>query len=143
MSKLQPVESIDTLLYVEPQEVPTLWPKIEEYIRQANSFGGGKFALHHWLAKIINGQSELFVSPTLETAVVCEAQEFPLRRVYMIVLLGGEGNCDWDNYMKVFEARSKFWGCTAMEVYGRVGWKRILESRGAKLAHCVWRKELS
>lgn len=136
------VPQTDTLLLVEPHEATTVWPSIEEYVRQANSFGGGKFAPHHWLAKILNGQAELLVSPTLKTAVVCEPQQFPLRRVYMIVLLGGEGGCNWDNYMQVFEERSRVFGCTALEVYGRAGWKKIVESRGAKLAHCVWRKEL-
>lgn len=130
------------LLLVEPYEASALWPKIEEYLRQACAFGGGKFAPHHWLARVLVGQADFFVSPNLESAVIAEPQRFPLSSVYMIVLLGGEGGCDWDAYLSTLNCRGRELGCDAIEVYGRPGWKRIFESRGAKLAHYVWRKEI-
>lgn len=142
MEQLSLIKGEDTLLLLEPHEAPALWHKIEEYIRQACAHGGNKFAPHHWLARVLSGQADLFVSPSLETAVIAEPQGFPLVNVYVVVLLGGEGGCDWDSYQTPLESRCKALGCTVVEVYGRPGWKKILESHGMKMAHYVWRKEI-
>jgi len=130
------------MIYVPPQEIPAIWLHIEPYIQSANNFGGGKFATYHWLAKLLNNAADLFVTPDLKTAVICEPSSFPLRNVYGLILLGGEGEHEYAEYQKVWEDAAKRRGCNSIEIYGRPGWKAILKELGYETAHHVWRKEL-
>jgi len=133
----------DTLVFVEPSDAPGVWPKIEPYVQAANNHGGGKFATFMWLAKILRGEADLFVSPDLESAAICEPVQFPLTRVYCIVLIGGEGGHDWGAYQKVFEMAAKVRGCEIIETFGRGGWRPVMKKLGYELAHFVWRKEVT
>lgn len=134
---------IDTMLRVEPAQVVTVWPRIAPYLEQANAYGGRKFAPHDWLVRLLAEICDLFVSPNLGSAALCEAQEYPRRRVYNIILFGGEGGHDWSTYQQVFEAAAIAKGCSCIEVYGRPGWRKLLGEHGYQLAHYVWRKELN
>lgn len=143
MQQLELCSTEDHLFVVSPDNAIEVWPDIEKYIDSANDFGGGKFLPRNWLSRILTLQADLFVNPTLTAAAIAESQVFPTgKKVYVIVLMGGEGNCDWDAFGHDLELRAKELRCHSIEVYGRKGWKNILESRGMKFAHCVWRKEI-
>lgn len=139
---------LDTLVPVQPSEIPRLWEHIEPYIAGANAYGGGKFASHDWLAKLINERAPgipmawLYVSPNLEAAAICEIQQYPRSRVFGVILLGGEGGHDWDNYQNLFEQQARYYQCDQIEIFGRPGWRDILKTQGYELAHHVWRKEI-
>lgn len=132
----------DELVYVEPRDVPGIWERIEQYVQEANNYGGGKFAVHDWLAKVLIGNADLFVSPDLISAVICEVSTYPRRRIYGVILLGGEGGHNWDGYETALEAAAVTRGCDCLEVFGRPGWRKIMGEQGYVLAHHVWRKEL-
>lgn len=140
----EPAHSIASsdLVYVEPRDAPGIWERIEQYVQEANNYGGGKFAVHDWLAKVLLGQADLFVAPDLSSAVICEQFQYPRRKVYGIILLGGEGGHLWDDYQCALEAAAAARGCDCLEVFGRAGWKQIMKEQGYELAHWVWRKEL-
>lgn len=136
-------EVIDTLIAVRSEDVPRVWPKIEHYLHEANEYGGGKLTMHDWLVKTLCGYSELLVSPDHRSAVIGEPQQYPRKRVYGVILMGGEGDHPWESYQQVFEDRAKLSNCTSVEIFGRPGWKNILEQRlGYSRAHWVWRKEV-
>ena len=141
--KPNPIDIPDTLMLVSPEDIPSIWLDIEHYLKEANDYGGSKMQMHHWLARLLLGPSELFVSPNLSSAVICEPQQFDGRRVYGVILLGGEGKHDWREYQRVFEQQAISHRCDAIEIFGRKGWKNILEEQlGYQFAHWVWRKEL-
>lgn len=143
MQQLELINSKSKLYLADADTAITVWPDIKKLIDAANDMGGGKFYSKHWLGRILFDQADLFVNAALTTAVIAEIQIYPTgKRVYMIVLMGSEGNCDWDSFGYTLEARAKFKECHSIEVYGRKGWKHILEKRGMKFAHMVWRKEI-
>ena len=136
-------EKIDTLYVVRPQDAPAVWPRVERYLWEANEHGGDKIMMHDWLAKILVGAADLMVSADCTSAVIGEPQQFPRRRVYGVILMGGEGGHDWQRYQRLFEQQAKIYGCDAIEIFGRKGWKPVLEQQlGYSFAHWVWRKEI-
>ena len=134
---------VDILHPVRPEVIADLWHVVADYLAEANEYGGGKFELHDWLAKLLVGQADLFIYPAHVSAAICEMQVFPRRRVYGVILVGGEGGHDWQRYQAAFEARAHQLGCDSIECFGRKGWRPILEKElGYSFAHWVWRKEL-
>lgn len=134
---------IDTLHPVAPDDVPHIWPAIEHYLEEANAYGGGKFAMIDWLVKVLMGHADLFIYPGGKSAAIGEPTHFPRRTVYGVILCGGEGYIDWMRYQAAFEAMARARGCNCVEIFGRPGWKNILEKDlGYQRAHWVWRKEL-
>lgn len=142
MREATALKPVDALVYVDPRDAPNLWPRIEQYVQDANNYGGGKFRLHDWLVKVLIGQADLFVSPDLESAVICEPFSYPVRNVYCIILLGGEGGHDWASYQSTLEEAAAKRGCDCLEAFGRPGWKNIMKDQDYEIAHWVWRKEL-
>lgn len=132
----------EALRLVEVPDVPTVWPRICHFLEQANAYGRGKFSMHHWMARLLVGQAELLVAPDLTSAVLCDVTMFPQRRVYYVILLGGEGGHDYQGFQRVFEERARALGCDCIEMAGRPGWKPTMKSVGYELAHYVWHKEL-
>jgi len=140
---LELYDDSDQLTLVHPDMAVGIWSEIVGFIKAANDTGGGKYHPNHWLARVLYGQTDLFVNEDNTTAVIAEPQIFPTgKKVYVIVLMGSEGGCNWDSFGCDLEARAKNLGCHSIEIFGRKGWKKILETRGVKFAHMVWRKEL-
>lgn len=134
---------VDTLHPVAPEDVPYIWPEISHYLDDANAYGGGKFLMIDWLTKLLLGHADLLVYPGSKSAAICEPIQFPRRRVYAVNLCGGEGGIDWLQYQAACEAGARVRGCDCIEIFGRPGWKNILEKQlGYKRAHWVWRKEI-
>lgn len=140
-TKLSPIP-IDTLHPVSPADAAEIWIDIRRYIEEANAFGGGKLTAEDWLAKILIGQADLFIYPGAQSAAICEAQQFQRRRVYGVILCGGEGGHDWRRYQAAFEAAARMRGCDCTEVFGRPGWKHVMKDLGYDMAHWVWRKTI-
>lgn len=133
---------IDTLHPVSPADAAEVWPSVRRYILEANAYGGGKLTAEDWLAKILFQQADLYIYPGGVSAAIGEAQQFPRKRVYGVILLGGEGGHDWHRYQAAFEAVARMRNCESIEIFGRSGWKHIMKDLGYELAHWVWRKEV-
>jgi hypothetical protein len=58
-------------------------------------------------------------------AFVTEIQNFPLERICMIVLCGGDGLSEWlTDADETLSRHAKHFGCAAMMIVGRPGWHR-------------------
>lgn len=134
--------SDDALVLVPIDQAPVLWPEVSKYLHSANEYAGDKFAMHDWLARVLNGKAELYVNSNKTCSVICEVIQFPRRRVYSISLLGGDGGHDYATYQHQWEQAAKRYGCSSIEIYGRAGWKRVMNELDYSLSHFVWSKEL-
>ena len=62
-----------------------------------------------------------------EVAFITEVQQFPLERICMIVLAGGEGVDRWKNVCDQTLTRyAKAYGCVALMIVGRRGWSAVM-----------------
>ena len=126
---------------VHPEDVMDIWPDIEKHLRDANSYNDERVPLHYWLMRILQGTADLFVSPDMEAAGVCEVVEYPNRRVYLSVLFGGNGEYTLA-FRDVCVQAAKFRKCDCLEARGRPGWKKVMKEWGAELLHCHWKLEI-
>lgn len=127
--------------YISPQDAISEWSRVEGWLDDANKLAGGKMTTADYLVKVLTGTADLWVGNDM--AVLAEMTHYPRARVYVIVLAGGEGGHDWSAIESELENAARLRGCNKMEVFGRPGWKRILNDAGYRLACHVWTKELS
>lgn len=133
------------MIAIPPADAARLWPQIEGYVREANAYAGGKLEPVDWLVKVLTGQADLFVSVDHTLVMICEAQQFARNRVYAGLILAGEhqGGHDWDEVVRTVREAAQLRQCAYVEMYGRPGWRSIVESRGFKPACTVWRLEVN
>lgn len=75
-----------------------------------------------------------------KASVLTEIQQFPLERICMIVLCGGEGMSEWiDMTVETLSRYAKSYGCTSLMVVGRKGWSSI---PGFNIEDVVMRKTI-
>ena len=59
-------------------------------------------------------------------AFVTEVQQFPLERICMIVLCGGDGLEEWlAESDETLSRHAQHFGCSAMMIVGRAGWSKV------------------
>ncbi len=87
-----------------------------------------------------SGKFHLWLLPG-KAAFVTEVQQFPMERICMIVLCGGEDMGDWvvdaDRTLTRYAASM---GCKAMMIVGRSGWSRV--NPAYQIQDTVMRKNL-
>ena len=93
---------------------------------------------------LLSGNMQLWLvyepDVAVKAAVVTKFINYPLRKVCLIFLLGGDGFAEWGKYLpEVLEPWAKSQGCSHMELRGRDGWARML---GWHKEAIVLRKEL-
>ena len=131
---------MESMRFILPQNVDEEWLKVKEWIAEANSYAGGRYSPQDWLVKLLTGQAELYIGDGM--CVVGEAMQYPRKRVYQIILAGGNGGHDWIEIEAELEHIARSRGCSSMEVYGRPGWKKILTQAGYSIPLYVYQKEL-
>ena len=76
-----------------------------------------------------------------EVAFVTEIQQFPMERICMIVLCGGDNMEGWiDEADKTLTRYALSMGCKAMMIVGRSGWSRV--NTAYRIQDTVMRKSL-
>ncbi len=126
--------------YVAPDEVIDIWETVGPWLQSANQYAGGKLTLEDYLVKILTGQADLWTNGKI--AILAEPSAYPRKRVYTLLLAGGEHGANWGEVARLMEDVAKMKKCQSIEVFGRPGWKRILGAEGYDVAHFVYRKEL-
>ena len=125
--------------FVPAWEVPQEWPHIVEALRKVlkKQTAWDEKSIYN---ACIAGQMHLW---SAEGAVfVTQVQQFPMEKVAVIVLCGGNGMEEWkEDAISAIDQYAKGNGCNAVCVVGRKGWERIypgLKPNG----EIVMRKEL-
>ena len=114
------------MILVQPEQLSNVWPKVHAWIQSALEYGQGDENATDVLISIAVGRYLLFHEPD-KFAIVAQVQSFPRQKVITVLYLGGG---DMDAIKQGIE-EAKPWckaqGITAFRVWGRKGWKRVLE----------------
>ena len=127
------VECPVEILKVPPSSVRAIWPRCERHIEAALELDGGCF----WLADLCDccasGAMQLWIAvqgEELLAAVVSLISDYPRKRVFSVLYVGGVRLMDWlPEMLRVTEAWSRSVGCVAMAGALRRGWARAASMR--------------
>lgn len=111
---------------VSTEQLSNVWPNVSGWIESALEYGQGDENVTDILVSIAVGRYLLFHEPG-KFAIVAQVQCFPRQKVITVLYCGGG---DLEAIRQGIE-EAKPWcktqGITAFRVWGRKGWKRVLE----------------
>ena len=109
------------------------------WIEAALEYSGGTHSFEDVAKGIVEGNMQLW--PTPRGCIVTEIVVYPRKKVLNVFLGGGELDQLLDMHNDV-TAWAKSYGCEALTITGRFGWKKPLKVHGWKPLHASFQKEI-
>ena len=109
------------------------------WIEAALEYSGGTDNFVDVAEGIIQGNMQLWPSP--RGCIVTEIVVYPRKKVLNVFLGGGKLDQLLDMHNDV-TAWAKSYGCEALTITGRFGWKKPLKAHGWKPLHASFQKEI-
>jgi len=129
---------------VKVGDIDLVWPVVLPMLQRAIDLNDGDFDGNHVFERLMEDTMQLFIGYNTDDiiyAAVTELIPYQHNKALRIVLMGGKQINSWVD-TKIFEKFGKLEGCNRIEIVGRKGWVKKLESRGYKQAHYIVTKEL-
>ena len=117
------------LVWIEPQQLPRVWPFIEPVLQKACSESRGEFSIQRIVANLENWPLLAIVREEGVQAVMvtCVTQMPDNTRVLDCLLAAGEAAKDWPLVDEEFDAFAKQFGCSRVRIpCARKGWLKTL-----------------
>ena len=109
------------------------------WIEAALEYSGGTHSFKDVAKGILEGNMQLW--PTPRGCIVTEIVVYPRKKVLNVFLGGGELDQLLDMHNDV-TAWAKSYGCKALTITGRFGWKKPLKAHGWEPLHASFQKEI-
>ena len=129
------------LVCCDPDKAGDFWPFVEPLIRNAVIRGGGDF--ERVRQNLLDGPDLLWLAwdgCELIAAAITSVGIMNGEKFCTIVACGGDGWERFGHLLGGIESYARGEECSAMRIYGRIGWKRLLE--GYRLRSAVFEKEI-
>lgn len=109
------------------------------WIEAALEYSGGTHSFEDVAKGIVEGRMQLWPSP--RGCIVTEIVIYPKKKTLNVFLGGGELDQLLDMHGDVTNW-AKSYGCEALTITGRFGWKKPLKAHGWKPLHASFQKEI-
>jgi hypothetical protein len=129
---------------VKVGDIDLVWPVVLPMLQRAIDFNDGDFDGNHVFERLMEDTMQLFIGYNTDDiiyAAVTELIPYQHNKALRIVLMGGKQINSWVD-TKTFEKFGRLEGCNRIEIVGRKGWVKKLESRGYRQTHYIVTKEL-
>jgi hypothetical protein len=132
----------ETLVKVD--DVDLVWPVVKPMLQRAIEYNDGDFDSNFVLSRLLDSTMQLFVGynpKEIIYAAVTEILPYQKVKALRIVLMGGKDIDSWVD-TTIFERFARSQNCARIEIVGRKGWIKKLETRGYKQTHYIVTKEV-
>lgn len=130
---------------VLPEHIDTCWERVLPIIAPAVATSHGRYSPHDLYVELCNGQQQLWVcfdDDGIHGAATTRLVNYPQRRVLSGHFCGGTRMHEWKApLLGLLERFARDHDCDGMEMLGRRGWERVLDSFGWKPSHVTFEKD--
>ena len=131
------------LIQFKPEEIDKVWPLVKDKVQSAlerNHKGKTLMDNQHVKEMCKQGVKQLWVTVDKEDnfkgVCISEIARYPNYNVGVVNIATGNDLPQWIDKINVFEKWAfENCGCKKIEVYGRPGWKKMLEPLGFQFNH--------
>ena len=128
---------------LDPEDVEYVWDKVEPILARAVSRSEGELKTNDILDLITEGDMQLWIvseNKEIIAALVTQIITYPQKRILRLVSLAGEDFNKFKHFLDRVQSFAIQSGCTALELWGRKGWKKLLPEWDSK--YIVYTKDI-
>ena len=130
------------LLY--PDDVPYVWEDVAPMLAQAAEHSEGELEPEDFIEPLSTGEMQLWVAyednERINATMITQFIQYPQKKILRIISLAGENFAEIKDFQSIIEGFAIKYGCIAIELWGRKGWKKLLPDW--KDSYTVYTKEL-
>lgn len=133
----------DEIVPVPAHQVPGYWDEAAPIIQRALDHGHGAYHLRDIFDALTKREMQLWLGladGVVKAALITELCRYPRITTCILRLFAADKAKRWFPHLEVIETWARAQGCVAIEVFGRLGWRKMLD--GWTETHAILRKEL-
>ena len=128
---------------LEPEDVAYVWEEVVPLLARVAPHTEGEMEPDDYIEPLTHGDMQLWVvieNKHVIAALVTQIVPYPQKKVLRLISLGGEDFQEIKDFLEMVEVFALKNGCTALEMWGRKGWKKLLSDW--KDSYIVYTKDL-
>ena len=128
---------------LEPEDVAYVWEEVVPLLARVAPHTEGEMEPDDYIEPLTHGDMQLWVvveNKRVNAALVTQIIPYPQKRILRLISLAGDNFQEIKDFLEMVEAFALKNGCTALEMWGRKGWKKLLSDW--KDSYIVYTKDL-
>ena len=114
---------------IQPEDVAYVWEEVAPLLDTVKEHTEGELETDDFLEPLTHGDMQLWVATegsTVHGVMVTQLIPYPQKKILRIISLAGDNFEELRGFQEMIEAFAVKTGCTALEMWGRKGWKKLL-----------------
>ena len=114
---------------VQPEDVAYIWEEVAPLLEKVKEHTEGEFETDAYIEPLTNGNMHLWIATEysdVKAAMVTQFAIYPQKNILRIVSMAGDDFEEIRGFQDMIEAFAVRMGCSALEMWGRKGWKKLL-----------------
>jgi len=114
---------------VQPEDVAYVWEEVAPLLEKVKEHTEGEFETDDYLEPLTHGDMHLWIATEysdVKAAMVTQFAIYPQKNILRIVSMAGDDFEEIRGFQDMIEAFAVRMGCSALEMWGRKGWKKLL-----------------
>ena len=114
---------------VQPEDVAYIWEEVAPLLEKVQEHTEGEFETDDYLEPLTHGDMHLWIATEysdVKAAMVTQFAIYPQKNILRIVSMAGDDFEEIRGFQDMIEAFAVRMGCSALEMWGRKGWKKLL-----------------
>ena len=114
---------------IQPEDVAYVWEEVAPLLDTVKEHTEGELETDDFLEPLTHGDMQLWIATegsTVHGVMVTQLVPYPQKKILRVISLAGDNFEELRDFQEMLEAFAVKTGCTALEMWGRKGWKKLL-----------------
>ena len=113
---------------IQPEDVAYVWEEVAPLLDTVKEHTEGELETDDFLEPLTHGDMQLWIATegsTVHGVMVTQLIPYPQKKILRVISLAGDNFEELRDFQEMLEAFAVKTGCTALEMWGRKGWKKL------------------
>ena len=114
---------------LEPEDVAYMWESVAPVLARVSEHTEGELEPDDYIEPLTHGDMQLWIATEnkeIIAALITQIIPYPQKRILRLISLAGDNFSRFKSCLDMVESFAISNHCTALEMWGRKGWKRLL-----------------
>ena len=114
---------------IQPEDIAYIWEEVAPLLNTVREHTEGELETDDFLEPLTHGDMQLWIATedsTVHGVMVTQLIPYPQKKILRVISLAGDNFEELREFQEMIEVFAVKTGCTALEMWGRKGWKKLL-----------------